>query len=214
MSQRWQAIQESVTAAAGRSGRDPGAVTVIAVSKTQAVEDILRAYDLGIRNFGENRFQEALPKMERLPSDIVWHFIGGLQSNKAKRIAESFQAIHSIDSAAHVREISKASCSVLGFLQVNVGREPQKSGVLEEDLDTLLANVLESQQIRLLGLMAIPPVTADAEEGRKAFRDLAKMARERGLDGLSMGMSGDFEAAIEEGATHVRIGTALFGSRI
>lgn len=214
LADRWKEIQDRCAEAAIKSGRQPSDVTIIAVTKTHPVEVLQQAYELGIRQFGENRLQEALPKIAAMPNDIHWHLIGTLQSNKVRKAAAVFRTIHSIESDSQVAELRKQAAAVAAFLQVNLGRESQKSGIFEEDLDAALANVLDCPQIQLLGLMTIGPQVSSAEESRPYFRRLAELAKDRGLAGLSMGMSGDYEVAIEEGATHVRIGSALFGGRV
>ncbi len=215
-----------MTAAALRVGRDPGTVRLVAVSKKVPLERLQEAVDAGQRLFGENYLQEALEKINRLPPDISWHFIGHLQTNKAKLAASCFQAIETIDRLKlartldrHLMDLDRAM-SVL--IQVNIGREPQKSGVLPEEAEELLRGMADCSNLRVKGLMAMPPYFDDPEAARPFFRQLRHLAAElanKGLLGghgpieLSMGMSGDFEVAIEEGATLVRVGTALFGPR-
>lgn len=213
MADNWARIQDDVAEASRESGREPNAVTVIAVSKTYPIEAIRQAYDLGIRDFGESRIQEALPKVAALPDDIRWHFIGPLQSNKAKTAANHFHVIHSLGSKSQLVEIAKSDRTIDGLLQVNLGREEQKSGIFEETLDAALDNVLKCPQVRFRGLMTIGPLVGNPEEARPIFRRLAELGSRVGAEWLSMGMSGDFRVAIQEGATHVRIGSALFGER-
>jgi pyridoxal phosphate enzyme (YggS family) len=204
-------IQDRIARACEVVGRDPAEVCLIAVSKTYPRSAVLAAYDLGLRHFGESRLQEALPKQEGLPDDIVWHFIGPLQSNKAKRAAQAFHVIHSLSSKAQLDEIAKSGSTIEGLLQVNLGREQQKFGIFGETLDAALQDVLHCTSVRFRGLMTIGPQVENPEEARPIFRRLAELGREVGADWLSMGMSGDFEVAIQEGASHVRIGSALFG---
>ena len=194
-------------------GRDPITVTVIAVSKNHSAADVRALYDLGHRVFGESRLQEALPKLDLLPDDIDWHFIGKLQSNKAKKAAGRFGTIHSIESEKLLAEVSKASKSTDVFLQVNIGEESQKSGLFQKDLDAALVNAAQYENIRVRGLMTIGPQFASLDDNRPIFRRLAALCEQHGLKDLSMGMSSDFEVAIQEGATHVRIGSAIFGPR-
>ncbi len=206
-------IRGRIDRACEKAGRDPSSVQLIAITKTVSAEVIRQAYDLGLRHFGENRLQEALPKIESLPSDIVWHFVGKLQSNKARRAAERFDAIHTIESPSQVREIAKAGRQIDALIEVNVAREPQKAGIFPESLDALHQQVLECNCVRFRGLMTVGPVTPDPEMSRPVFRSLAELGRRIGAEWLSMGMSADYDVAIQEGSTHVRIGTALFGGR-
>lgn len=206
-------IQERIKMACDLVQRDPGTVTLIAVSKTFPEEAVQVAYDLGHRHFGESRLQEGQTKVHALPRDIIWHFIGHLQSNKAKKTADLFDVIHTIENAKQMDQIAKSVRTIDGFLQVNLGREQQKSGIFTETLDETIDLVLKCQKIRLQGLMTIGPIVPDPEESRPIFRELARMANERKLKSLSMGMSQDFEIAIQEGATHIRVGTSIFGRR-
>lgn len=207
-------IQSQIAQACASVGRDPADITLIAVSKTFPTEAIREAYDAGHRHFGESRLQEALPKIENLPADIVWHFIGHLQSNKAKRVAQLFDVIHTIDSENLVKEIAKAGRQVDGFIEVNIANEAQKAGISADRVDDLRKVVLHYSQIRLRGLMTIGPIVDEPELSRPYYRQLRELARQMDLGGLSMGMSQDFDVAIQEGATHVRVGSAIFGSRI
>lgn len=201
-------IRERIAEAAGRVGRDPGDVTLIAVSKMVSVDGMREAYDAGQRDFGESRLQEAIPKIDALPTDVVWHFIGPLQSNKAKRVSTLFDVIHSFDNEGQVREAAKAPQPAAGLIQVNIGREPQKEGVPPDALQVAtFADYVRAQGIEVRGLMAIGP-----DIGAEAMRPYFKELRALSHGGwLSMGMSGDYEVAIEEGATHVRVGSAIFG---
>lgn len=208
-----RAIRERVERSAESVGRDPSEVTLIAVSKTHPADAIRALYDLGHRDFGESRLQEALPKIEALPGDIRWHFIGNLQSNKAKRIAQTFDVVHTLHSPAQIHEMAKANRRVEGFVEVNVAKEPQKSGVTTESVDEFLVNLLNCNHIHFRGLMTIGPRVDDIEQMRPFFRTLREINRRLGGQWLSMGMSGDFEVAIQEGSTHIRVGTALFGDR-
>lgn len=206
-------VQDRIARAAESVGRDPNSVTLIAVSKTHPIEAIQEAYDVGHRDFGESRLQELLPKFEALPKDIRWHFIGKLQSNKAKRAAQLGVVIHTLESPHQVREVAKAERDIDGLIEVNTTNEPQKSGIFAEALDELVQEVLNCPRIRLRGLMTLGHAHRNAEEQRPFFRTLRELNESIGGVWLSMGMSGDFEVAIQEGSTHVRVGTAIFGER-
>ncbi len=206
-------IQTRIATACHQVGRAPDSVTLVAVSKTYSVAAIQEAYDAGIRHFGESRLQEALPKMEALPGDIHWHFIGNLQSNKARKIAERFGTIHTVWNERQLAEIAKADARPNVFVEVNLGREPQKSGLLPENLDVFVQLLLQWESTRFYGLMAIGPVAASPSEKQELFAQARILNQQVGGRYLSLGMSGDFELAIQEGSTHVRIGTALFGER-
>ncbi len=196
---------------------------MICVSKTFPVDSIREAFDAGERIFGESRLQEALPKIELLPGSIHWHFIGGVQRNKVRRILDAFEIIHAVDSlklARYMNEVA-AEMSVFPkvFLQVNVGGEESKGGFEPDALRAGFAGILELDRLEILGLMCIPPAGPDAESARPWFSILRNLRDELveshgvSLPSLSMGMSGDFEVAIEEGATHVRVGSSIFGKR-
>lgn len=206
-------VEEKIQNVCSLSDRSREEVTLIAVSKTVSVDLILEAYEEGVRDFGESRWQELQTKVHQLPSDIRWHFIGKVQSNKAKNIALTAFAVHTIEKESQIKEFDKADRTFDGFIQLNLAKEQQKSGIFIEDLDRTLALVLKSQTVRLRGLMTIGPYTNDPEETRPLFQKLAKLAEDCRLSGLSMGMSGDYEVAIQEGATHVRVGSAIFGHR-
>jgi pyridoxal phosphate enzyme (YggS family) len=196
-------------------GRDPSSVELVAVSKTVPIEAIQEAYECGQRHFGESRLQEALPKISALPDDIVWHFIGTLQGNKAKKIAEHFSWIHSLANLDHLREIGKANAKPSLLIEVNIAKEEKKSGILPEALDGFSKSVLQWNHVQLRGLMMIGPPLDDAEEQRgnfKACRLLAEEILENPV--LSMGMSGDYEVAVQEGSHFVRVGSAIFGQRV
>lgn len=212
--------------AAKRAGREPDSVKLVAVSKRQPVDRIQEAIDAGQKVFGENFIQEAQEKIVVLPPDITWHFIGHLQSNKAKIAAGLFGVIETIDrlklANALEKQLAATNKKLSIFIQVNIGREPQKSGVLPEDIEPLLRQLDSLNHLTVKGLMAMPPYFSDQEQVRPYFRKMRQLATnlqekellgKNGEVGLSMGMSGDFEAAIEEGATLIRVGTALFGSR-
>lgn len=221
--ERLSAIQESISSACERSGRSPEEVTLLGVSKRQPLERLREALHAGLSTFGENQVQEALQKSAELPPDVDWHFIGHLQSNKAKPAARLFSTIHSIDRLKIARRLDKEA-GLLGrrlraFLEVNLGAESNKYGFGVDELIPSIPHLRELEGLEFVGLMAIPPYEDDPERARHWFRRLRELRDEvaTGWDGfpgmLSMGMSQDFEIAIEEGATHVRVGTSLFGPR-
>ena len=202
-------VRERIAAAAARAGRDVRQIKLIAVSKTQPIERLQEAFAAGQRVFGENYAQEFREKAGAL--DAEWHFIGALQSNKAKLVVGRAAFIHTCDRLSLAREISKRADVPQGVLiEVNAGREPQKAGVLPEETEALLEQVRALPNLRCDGLMCIPPAAGDPRPHFRALRELAEKLK---LPELSMGMSADFEAAIEEGATMVRVGTAIFGER-
>lgn len=209
-------IRERIAEAERQAGRPPGSVKLIAVSKVQPAERVEAVLREGHRLFGENYVQEAQGKWpawrEEFPGCEV-HMIGPLQSNKAKLAVELFEAIHTLDRPSLAKKLGSLAqargASPDLFIQVNTGREPQKAGVLPEDLDAFVADT-RAMDLPVVGLMCIPP---EAEDPAPHFATLAEMAARNGLDGLSMGMSSDFEAAIVAGATHVRVGSAIFGAR-
>ncbi|MGK8234836.1 YggS family pyridoxal phosphate-dependent enzyme [Roseovarius sp. MS2] len=209
-------IRARMDKACTAAGRAPQDVELIAVSKVQPAERVAAVLDQGHRVFGENRVQEAAgrwPAFQDRYTDIVLHLIGPLQSNKARQAMEMFQAIHSVDRPKIAQGIARLAqemgrCPDL-FLQVNTGEEPQKAGVLPQEIDGFVAEC-RALDLPVKGLMCIPPVE---EEPSLHFALLAKMAARNGLSGLSMGMSGDFESAIAQGATHIRVGSAIFGER-
>lgn len=210
-------IRSRISDALTACGRDADDITLIAVSKVQPEERIRAVLDAGHRCFGENRVQEAegrWPDLRAAYGAIDLHLIGPLQSNKVARALDLFDAIQSVDRDSLARKLSRAvqergSCPTL-FIQVNTGREPQKAGVDPEVLDAFLGTCTGSYDLPIAGLMAIPPADEDPEPH---FRLLADLAARNDLKGLSMGMSGDFEKAIACGATHVRVGSAIFGER-
>lgn len=216
-----QEIERRIRAAERRFGREEGSVKLVAVSKTQPPAAIAAVADGGQHAFGENYVQEALPKIEALASrGLDWHFIGHIQANKTLAIATNFAWVHTIDrlkvaarlNAQRPRELAPLDCCI----EVNISNEASKSGVSLAALPELVAGFRELPRLRLRGLMSLPAPAADFAAQRAAFRALfaaMEPLRERGLDTLSMGTSADFEAAIAEGATLVRIGTALFGPR-
>jgi PLP dependent protein len=213
LAENLERIRGRIEDACARAGRSPEEVTLVAVTKGVPLERIREAYDLGLRHFGESRLQEALPKIEAMPEDVVWHFVGKLQSNKAKKAAERFQVLHTIEGESQLREIRKADRLVDALIEVNLGEEAQKSGIPEKILDQFHLRLLHYDNVRFRGLMTIGPDLNDPEAMRPFFRRLRELDDRVGGDWLSMGMSGDFEVAIQEGSTHVRIGTALFGAK-
>jgi pyridoxal phosphate enzyme (YggS family) len=214
----YKEVRARIAAAARRSGRDLSSIELVAVSKAKTVADIERVYSLGQRDFGENRAQEMVEKASRLPDDIRWHFIGGLQTNKARLIRPITHLLHSMDREPLGAAWAKGSgLPPPVLLQVNTGQEEQKSGVSPGQAEEVLDRVLELG-LEVRGLMAIPPYTDDPEEQRPHFAMLRSL-RDRLAPGrptlveLSMGMTDDFEIAIEEGSTVIRVGRAIFGER-
>ena len=210
---RLRDVRDRIERACGSVGRDTSAVTLVAVTKTVPVGRIREAYDLGVRDFGENRLQEALPKIAALPPDVRWHFVGVLQSNKAKAVASSFHVIHTLERPTQLVQIEKAARTVDCLVEVNIAREPQKAGVLPENLDKSVLLVQQCVNVRFRGLMAMGQLSSDPEENRPHFRQVSELGKRFGAEWLSMGMSADLEVAIQEGSTHVRVGTAIFGER-
>lgn len=217
---RLEAVRERIAAAAERAGRDPGEVTLIAVTKTVDVERITAVLRQGVEHIGENRVQEAEEKFPRLTVPCTKHLIGRLQRNKVGKALELFDLIHSVDRIPLVERLAQraAGRQVDILLQVNVSGEASKAGVSPDELPRLAEAAAATGVLRVRGLMTMAPYTVDPEETRPVFaalRRLNEALRERGLpnvtcDILSMGMSNDFEVAVEEGATHVRVGSALF----
>ncbi len=216
-------IRDLLAISAVEAERDPDTVKLLAVTKKQPLDKILAAASLGQRDFGENTVQEALDKVRATAaSDLTWHFIGHLQSNKTRAVAENFDWVHSIDKLKVAKRLSQHRPAALpplnACLQVNIDDEPGKSGVSIDELPGLAAACMDLPQIRLRGLMCLPRIRHEFEEQRRPFaklRQLADALRDTGIDTdtLSMGMSDDYRAAIFEGATIVRIGTAIFGER-
>jgi len=216
-------VRSRIRQAALAAGRDPAAVTLVAVTKAQTAETIRLAATAGVTDFGENYLQEALAKMDQV-ADLAlrWHFIGGIQSNKTRAIAERFDWVHSIDRLSIARRLSAQrpfhSPPLNLCIQVELVPEPNKGGVPPSEVAPLAAAAAELPRVRLRGLMCVPPPQANAAAERALFGRLRTLLEDLNagglkLDTLSMGMSGDYESAIAEGATLVRIGTALFGSR-
>ncbi|MDE0420151.1 MAG: YggS family pyridoxal phosphate-dependent enzyme [Gammaproteobacteria bacterium] len=216
--QRIESVNAAIRHAERRADRTPGCVRLVAVSKARTASEIANAHAAGQRDFGENYLQEAVVKIKALAElDIVWHFIGAIQSNKTTDIARHFQWIHTVDRPKIANRLDQAAERPLDVcIQVNVDDEPQKAGVSARDLPALVDHVLALPRLRLRGLMAIPRAGGDR---RASFRELRSLFDDLGADAgdhwdsLSMGMSEDFETAIDEGATMVRIGTAIFGPR-
>jgi len=215
--QNVEGVQAAIERACRRCGRDPREVLLIAVSKTVDLERIRLAVEAGVPALGENRVQEAKEKVATLGHPVPWHLIGSLQTNKAKEAARIFDCIQSVDRLELAHELDRraqaAGRVVDGLLQVNLGEEPQKGGLPPAEVKAVLDQVAALQGLRIRGLMAIPPLVPDAEAARPYFRRLRELRDAVGLEHLSMGMSGDFEVAIDEGATMVRVGTAIFGPR-
>jgi pyridoxal phosphate enzyme (YggS family) len=216
-------VRSRINQAAKAAGRAPGSVTLIGVTKAKAAAYVRAAATAGVTDFGENYLQEALGKMQEL-GDLAayWHFIGGLQSNKTRPVAERFDWVHSVDRFSVARRLSEQrpfQAPPLNLcIQVALVPEPAKGGVPPAELRELAHQVVELPKVRLRGLMCVPPPQPDVRSQRALFGRLRVLLEELNLTGLkldtlSMGMSADFEAAIAEGATHVRIGTALFGTR-
>jgi pyridoxal phosphate enzyme (YggS family) len=214
-------INSRIAAAAKRAGRDPGEIKLVAVSKTHPAETIREAMDFGLNVFGENKVQEAEGKIEEIGRDAAeWHLIGHLQSNKARRAVQLFDVIHSLDSLELARRlericIEEGRAELPVLVQVDLGLEETKSGVTENDLPELAGFLKGCERLKFTGLMVLPPYFDDPEAARPYFKRLREL-RDDLLDGkgeLSMGMSHDFETAIESGATMVRVGTAIFGER-
>lgn len=222
----YQKIQERINNACMRVGRDPKEVTLIAVSKTKPMEMIQELYTHGVRDFGENKVQEMCSKEETLPKDIRWHLIGHLQRNKVKYIIDKTALIHSVDSMRLAETINseaeKKQVTANILIEVNVAQEESKFGVKVEEVIPLIESISANcPKIRIRGLMTIAPFVEDPEDNRTIFGTLQKLSvdiadkniNNVSVDILSMGMSNDFEVAVEEGATHVRVGTSIFGER-
>ncbi|MFA5675730.1 MAG: YggS family pyridoxal phosphate-dependent enzyme [Christensenellales bacterium] len=215
-------IKERVDASAKKTGRTKSDIAIVAVSKTVGIDAVGQAEKAGIRDFGENRVQEYLKKREEFSENVNWHIIGPLQSNKVKYIINGIYLLQSLDRLSLAREIEK-QCEKNGtelsaLVQLNIGKEPTKSGIYEENLESFLKELSVMRRIRIKGLMAIPPMALEADDNRPYFVKMRKLFEKfrkvyTSFTYLSMGMSGDFEAAIEEGSNMVRIGTAVFGAR-
>lgn len=218
-------VNKRIDEACARAGRDRSKTTLIAVSKTKPVEMLKEAYDTGIRDFGENKVQEIMDKYEKLPSDIRWHMIGHLQTNKVKYIADKIYMIHSVDSYKLAAEISKyavkADRVIPILIEVNVADEESKFGVTFNNAEDLIREIAPLPGVHVTGLMAIAPYVTNPEENREYFARLKQLSVDitsKNIDNiamsvLSMGMTGDYTVAIEEGSTYVRVGTGIFGER-
>ena len=208
-------ILDRIDGAAARSGRGSETIRLSALTKTVPTERIREAAGSGIRDIGENRFQEALSKREQLGDlPLTWHFIGHLQTNKAKRVVENFDWVQCVDRPEIAEKLNQAATKPLPVLiEVNIGGELSKSGIEPDELDKFVDDFQRYDRLDLRGLMTVPPFFENAEEVRPYFGRLRQFADRLSLRELSMGMSHDFEIAIEEGATMVRIGTSLFGER-
>jgi PLP dependent protein len=213
--ERLEKVEQRIEAAARRAGRQRSEITLVAVTKIFSAEVIREAYSLGLRQFGENYVQEFETKRPAL-ADLTaaeFHFIGHLQSNKAKTAAELFQVIQTVDSEKLARRLDQIGRPLEVMIEVKLSGEAAKAGADPDALSPLIGAIRDCPNLRLTGLMTMPPWSDDPETTRPYFHRLAALGREHGLLNLSMGMSHDFEAAIEEGATHIRVGTALFGAR-
>jgi len=216
-----ETVRQTIARSAERAGRDPHEVALVAVTKTFPVERIREALAVGLRTLGENRVQEALPKIEEIgPANVDWHLIGHLQTNKVKFIEGRFRMVQSLDGVALADALDRRLRSPLDVLvEVNVAEEPQKTGVLPADLAAVAAAVNAGERLRLRGLMTVAPMVPDPEAVRPVFRRLRSLRDETtqqlgvALPVLSMGMTDDYAIAVEEGATMLRLGRALFGPR-
>lgn len=219
-------VHQQIQVSCQNSGRDINDVQLIAVSKTKPVEMLMAAYESGERHFGENKVQELVAKYEQLPKDIQWHMIGHLQRNKVKYIIDKVAMIHSVDSFRLAEEINKEALKkgrkVPILIEVNIAEEESKFGVRANELETLLREICHFEGIQVMGLMTIAPYVENAEENRQYFNALKQLSvdiNRKNIDNinmnvLSMGMTGDYQVAIEEGATLVRVGTGIFGDRV
>jgi pyridoxal phosphate enzyme (YggS family) len=210
------AVEERIAAACVRAGRRRAEVTLVAVTKTFPAEVVSAGIAAGLHDIGENRVQEARDKRPLVQGAATWHLIGHLQSNKAKDAVKLFDVIQTIDSVELAQKVAKAAEGAGKvqdvLVEVNVGDEPQKAGVLPADVENVVQEIAAIRSLRVRGLMSIPPI-GPVEETRNHFRSLRALRDHLGLEQLSMGMSEDFEAAIEEGSTMVRVGRAIFGPR-
>jgi hypothetical protein len=222
LKQRIEAVQERIAAAAARGSRDAAEIRLVAVCKTVDRAAVDAAYALGLRDFGENRVQDALAKFAtNVPDDLVLHMIGALQTNKARQVVGTFSLVHSLDRTALADELDRraaqAGLTLPVLIQVNVGREPQKHGCDTADVDQLIECALAKPNLALRGFMTMAPLTATMEQARPVFAEMREIREqmaarypEADLSELSMGMTNDFPAAIQEGATMVRVGRAIF----
>ena len=225
MKENIEEVRSRIENACRKAGRDPSEVTLIAVSKTMPVEDLLRARELGMKHFGENKVQEIVDKYDQIPKDQTWHMIGHLQRNKVKYIIDKVAMIHSVDSLRLAEAISKEAVKkdvvMPVLIEVNVAGEESKFGVSPDDVKPLVKEISVLPNIRVKGLMTIAPFVENGEENRPVFRRLREISvdiAQENIDNvcmnvLSMGMTVDYDVAVEEGATMVRVGTAIFGKR-
>ena len=221
----FEEVKENVIQACERAERNVEDVTLIAVSKTKPLEDLREAYEAGARDFGENKVQELVDKIPEMPNDVRWHMIGHLQRNKVKYIVDKVYMIHGVDSLRLAEEISKEAIKhnvvVRILMEVNVAEEESKFGITMAEAPELAEEIAKLPGVSLRGLMTIAPYVANPEENREIFAKLRQLAVDisrKNIDNvnmnvLSMGMTGDYEVAIEEGATYVRVGTGIFGER-
>ena len=226
MNKQYLQIKERMEVALVASNRAKEDCILIAVSKTKPVEMLMEVYEAGCRNFGENKVQELLDKYDKMPSDVKWHMIGHLQTNKVKYIVDKVAMIHSVDSVKLAecisKEATKKHVTVPILLEVNLAEEESKFGFLESEVLEAVEIISKLPGLRLSGLMTVPPFVEDGEENRIYFEKLTQLSvdiRDKNMDNvcmdiLSMGMTGDYEVAIAEGATFVRVGSAIFGDRI
>ena len=225
VAENYRHVLKKVEEACARSGRDPKDVTLIAVSKTKPIEMIEEAMEAGARVFGENKVQELCDKYEQLPKDLHWHLIGHLQRNKVKYIVDKVAMIHSVDSLRLAetieKEAAKKAVIVPILIEVNVAQEESKFGLKPEEVLPLIEQIADFSHIQIKGLMTIAPYVDNAEENREIFRELKKLSVDIAakninnvtMSVLSMGMTGDYMVAVQEGATMVRVGTGIFGAR-
>ena len=218
-------VQKNIEESCGNVNRDPGEATLIAVSKTKPVEMLREAYDAGARVFGENKVQEIVDKYDHMPSDVKWHMIGHLQRNKVKYIVDKVAMIHSVDSFRLAetieKEAAKKNVTVPILIEVNVAQEESKYGLKPEEVLPFIEEIADFSHIQIKGLMTIAPYVENAEENREIFRELKKLSVDIAakninnvtMSVLSMGMTGDYMVAVQEGATMVRVGTGIFGAR-
>ncbi len=225
ITQNYDKVLENIKSACKSSGRKESEVTLIAVSKTKPVSDIQELYNHGVRVFGENKVQELCDKYEALPKDIKWHMIGHLQRNKVKYIIDKVDLIHSVDSVRLARQIeeeaAKKNVRVDILIEVNVAGEESKFGLKTEEVPDIVTQIAGFPHVSIKGLMTIPPFAENPEDNRKYFNKLKQLAVDIkaknidnvSMDKLSMGMTGDYTAAVTEGASYVRVGTGIFGER-
>jgi len=225
MEENYQSVLCNIENACQRSGRNPEDITLIAVSKTKPVETVKMAIDIGMTEFGENKPQEIRDKTNEISTPVKWHMIGHLQSNKIKYVLTTCELIHSIDSLKLAQQLNeqaiKKECHVNILLQVNISKETSKQGFLAENLEQAVREIRAMSHLHIQGFMTIAPYVENPEDNRHLFRQLNELLidiKSKNIDNvnmniLSMGMTGDYEVAIEEGATHIRVGTGLFGER-